>query len=69
LVFSPNGKQVDVLAIEARIRDIADPSKATVAARRPLGRIQRDTYNELSPLTEPTSTAAPPPVNHKVDLE
>jgi hypothetical protein len=33
LVLSSNGKQVDVLASEALIRDTADPSKAAVAAR------------------------------------
>ena len=60
LVLSPNGKQVDVHATEALIRDTADPSKVAVAERHQQDRIQRDVYSQLSPLTEPTSTAAPP---------
>lgn len=63
LVLSPDGKQVDVLATEALIRDTADPSKAAVAARHQQERVQRDVYSQLSPLVEPTSTAAPPPPN------
>ncbi|MFW9082423.1 terminase small subunit [Pseudomonas sp. P2757] len=62
LVLSPNGKQVDVHATEALIRDTADPSKAAVAERHQQDRIQRDVYSQLSPLTEPTSMAAPPQV-------
>jgi hypothetical protein len=62
LVLSPNGKLVDVQASEALIRDTADPSKAAVADRHQQDRIQRNVYSQLSPLTEPTSTAAPPQV-------
>ncbi|WP_445179176.1 terminase small subunit [Pseudomonas sp. McL0111] len=60
LVLSPNGKQVDVHATEALIRDTADPSKAAVAERHQQDRIQRDVYSQLSTSVEPTSTAAPP---------
>ena len=59
LVLSPNGKQVDVHATEALIRDTADPSKAAVAERHQQDRIQRVVYSQLSTQTEPTSTAAP----------
>lgn len=59
LVLSPNGKQVDVLATEALILETADPSKVAVAARHQQDRIQRDVYSQLSPLVEPTTTAAP----------
>ena len=59
LVLSPNGKKVDVLATEALILETADPSKAAVAARHQQDRIQRDVYSQLSPLVEPTNTAAP----------
>lgn len=62
LVLSPNGKQVDVHATEALIRDTADPSKVAVAERHQQDRIQRDVYSQLSTLAEPTSTAAPPQV-------
>lgn len=62
LVLSPNGKQVDVHATEALIRDTADPSKVAVAERHQQDRIQRDVYSQLSTKTEPTSTAAPPQV-------
>ncbi|MFJ4193959.1 terminase small subunit [Pseudomonas sp. NPDC089534] len=62
LVLSPDGKHVDVLASEALIRDTADPSKTAVAERHQQDRIQRDVYSQLSPLAEPTSTAAPPQV-------
>ncbi len=62
LVLSPNGKQVDVHATEALIRDTADPSKVAVAERHQQDRIQRDVYSQLSTQTEPTSTAAPPQV-------
>ncbi|WP_460065338.1 terminase small subunit [Pseudomonas sp. S2_H08] len=62
LVLSPNGKQVDVHATEALIRDTADPSKVAVAERHQQGRIQRDVYSQLATQTEPTSTAAPPQV-------
>jgi hypothetical protein len=60
LVLSPNGKQVDVNATEALIRDTADPSKAAVAERHQQDRIQRDVYSQLSSQVAPTSTAAPP---------
>jgi len=60
LVLSPDGKMVDVLATEALIVEAADPSKAAVAARHHQDRIQRDVYSQLSPLVEPTNTAAPP---------
>ena len=59
LVLSPDGKMVDVLATEALILETADPSKAAVAARHQQDRIQRDVYSQLSPLAEPTNTAAP----------
>ncbi|QDH64097.1 terminase small subunit [Pseudomonas azotoformans] len=59
LVLSPDGKMVDVLATEALIVETADPSKAAVAARHQQDRIQRDVYSQLSPLVEPTNTAAP----------
>jgi hypothetical protein len=62
LVLSPNGKQVDVHATEALIRDTADPSKVAVAERHQQDRIQRDVYSQLSTQNEPTSTAAPPQV-------
>lgn len=62
LVLSPNGKQVDVHATEALIRDTADPSKVAVAERHQQDRIQRDVYSQLSTSVEPTSTAAPPQV-------
>lgn len=62
LVLSSNGKQVDVHATEALIRDTADPSKVAVAERHQQDRIQRDVYSQLSTQTEPTSTAAPPQV-------
>lgn len=60
LVLSPNGKQVDVHATEALIRNTADPSKTAVAERHQQDRIQRDVYSQLSSQAEPTSTAAPP---------
>ncbi|MBD9456185.1 terminase small subunit [Pseudomonas sp. PDM05] len=60
LVLSPDGKKVDVLATEALILETADPSKAAVAARHQQDRLQRDVYSQLSPLVEPTNTAAPP---------
>lgn len=59
LLLSPNGKQVDVHATEALIRDTADPSKVAVAERHQQDRIQRDVYSQLSTSVEPTSTAAP----------
>ncbi|TKJ80066.1 terminase small subunit [Pseudomonas koreensis] len=62
LVLSPDGKQVDVQASEALIRDTADPSKTAVAERHQQDRIQRDVYSQLSTSVEPTSTAAPPQV-------
>ena len=62
LVLSPNGKQVDVHATEALIRDTADLSKAAVAERHQQDRIQRVVYSQLSTQIEPTSTAAPPQV-------
>jgi hypothetical protein len=62
LVLSPNGKQVDVHATEALIRDTADPSKVAVAERHQQDRIQRDVYSQLTTQIEPTSTAAPPQV-------
>lgn len=61
LVLAPDGKQVDVHATEALIRDTADPSKAAVAARHQEERIQRDVYSQLSHLAESTPAAAPPP--------
>ena len=63
LVLSADGKQVDVQASEALIRDTADPSKAAVAERHQQDRIQRDVYGQLSTSVEPTCTAAPPPAN------
>jgi len=51
-----------VLAIEAWIRDTADPSKASVAARHLQERLQRDVYSHVAAQSEPTNMAAPPPV-------
>lgn len=62
LVLTADGKQVDVTASEALIRDTADPSKTAVADRHHQDRLQRDVYSQLSSQVEPTSTAAPPPV-------
>lgn len=59
----PNGKQVDVLATEALIRDTADPSKAAVAARHQQERLQRNVYSHVATQSEPTNMAAPPPVD------
>jgi hypothetical protein len=63
LVLSADGKLVDVVATESLILETADPSKAAVAARHQQDRIQRDVYSQLSPLVEPTSTAAPQQLN------
>jgi hypothetical protein len=60
LVLSADGKQVDVTASEALIRDTADPSKTAVADRHHQDRLQRDVYSQLSSQAEPTSMAAPP---------
>jgi len=60
LVLTADGKQVDVTASEALIRDTADPSKTAVADRHHQDRLQRDVYSQLSSQVEPTSTAAPP---------
>ncbi|MBK5415255.1 terminase small subunit [Pseudomonas sp. TH31] len=60
LVLTADGKQVDVTASEALIRDTADPSKTAVADRHHQDRLQRDVYSQLSSQAEPTSTAAPP---------
>jgi hypothetical protein len=60
LVLTADGKQVDVSASEALIRDTADPSKTAVADRHHQDRLQRDVYSQLSSQVEPTSTAAPP---------
>ena len=62
LVLTADGKQVDVTASEALIRDTADPSKTAVADRHHQDRLQRDVYSQLSSQVEPTSTVAPPPV-------
>jgi hypothetical protein len=62
LVLTADGKQVDVAASEALIRDTADPSKAAVADRHRQDRLQRDVYSQLSSQVEPTPMAAPPPV-------
>ncbi|MGF6706964.1 terminase small subunit [Pseudomonas frederiksbergensis] len=51
------------MATETRIRDTADLSKAAIAACHHPERLQRDVYNEPSPQSEPTSTAAPLPVD------
>ncbi|WNF53001.1 terminase small subunit [Pseudomonas sp. SG20052] len=59
LVLTADGKQVDVSASEALIRDTADPSKTAVADRHHQDRLQRDVYSQLSSQVEPTSTAAP----------
>ncbi|MHC8334726.1 terminase small subunit [Pseudomonas sp. LB3P25] len=61
LVLTADGKQVDVMASEALIRNTADPSKAAVADRHHQDRLQRDVYSQLSSQVESTSTAAPPP--------
>ncbi|WP_367616679.1 hypothetical protein [Pseudomonas siliginis] len=47
LVLSPNGKQVDVQATEALNRDIADPSKAAVAARHQQERLQQSRCSSI----------------------
>jgi len=60
LVLTADGKQVDVTASEALIRNTADPSKTAVADRHHQDRLQRDVYSQLSSQAEPTSTAAPP---------
>ncbi len=60
LVLTSDGKQVDVTASEALIRDTADPSKTAVADRHHQDRLQRDVYSQLSSQAEPTSTAAAP---------
>jgi hypothetical protein len=62
LVLTADGKQVDVTASEALIRDTADPSKAAVADRHQQERLQRDVYSQLSSDVEPTATVAPPSV-------
>ena len=62
LVLSPDGKKVDVLATQALIVETADPSKAAVSARHQQDRVQRDVHSQLTPLAEPTSTAAPQPL-------
>lgn len=56
LVLTADGKQVDVTASEALIRDTADPSKTAVADRHHQDRLQRDVYSQLSSQVEPTST-------------
>jgi hypothetical protein len=61
LVLSPNGKQVDVLATEALIRETADPSKAGVSARHQHELLQREVYSHVTSKSELTNTAAPPP--------
>ena len=60
LVLTADGKQVDVTASEALIRDTADPSKAAVADRHQQERLQRDVYSQLSSHVEPTTMVAPP---------
>jgi hypothetical protein len=60
LVLSADGKQVDVTASEALIRETADPSKTAVADRHHQDRLQRDVYSQLFSQAEPTSMAAPP---------
>ncbi|MCX2896808.1 terminase small subunit [Pseudomonas mandelii] len=60
LVLTADGKQVDVTASEALIRETADPSKTAVSDRHHQDRLQRDVYSQLSSQVEPTSTAAPP---------
>lgn len=60
LVLTADGKQVDVTASEALIRDTADPSKTAVADRHHQDRLQRDVYSQLSSQAEPTPTAASP---------
>lgn len=62
LVLTADGKQVDVTASEALIRDTADPSKAAVADRHQQDRLQRDVYSQLSSHVEPTTMVAPPSV-------
>lgn len=62
LVLTADGKQVDVTASEALIRDTADPSKIAVADRHHQDRLQRDVYSQLSSQVEPTSTAEPPAI-------
>jgi hypothetical protein len=59
LVLTADGKQVDVTASEALIRETADPSKAAVADRHQQDRLQRDVYSQLSSHVEPTTMVAP----------
>lgn len=58
LVLTENGK-IDLEATEALLDKTSDPSKVAVVERHQQDRIQRDVYSQLSPLTEPTSMAAP----------
>ena len=60
LVLSDDGKRVNVDATVALIRDTADPSKAAVAARHQVDRVQRDVTSQLSPLVESTPNMAAP---------
>ena len=62
LVLTADGKQVDVTASEALIRETADPSKAAVADRHQQDRLQRDVYSQLSSHVEPTTMVVPPAV-------
>lgn len=59
LVLTEDGK-VELEATEALLDKTSDPSKAAVADRHHHDRLQRDVYSQLSPLVEPTPTAAPP---------
>lgn len=52
LVLAPDGKQVDVVATEALIKETSDPSKAGVAARHEENRIERDVRSQLTPACE-----------------
>ena len=60
LVLTEDGK-VELEATEALLAESADPSKAAVTARHQQDRIQRGVRNQLSPVVEPTSTAAQQP--------
>ena len=60
LVLTEDGK-VELEATEALLAESADPSKAAVTARHQQDRIQRGVRSQLSPVVEPTFTAAPQP--------
>lgn len=52
-----------MLATEASTRDIADPSKAGVAARHQRERLQCDVYSHVAAQSEPINLVAQPPAD------